>query len=343
MEPAKKILCFGELLLRLCPDAGGEWLRQNSMGAYVGGAEANVATALARWGNPVDYLTAVPDHFLATQMLSLLEAKSIGTGSCLKTTGRIGTYYLPQGSDVKHTGIIYDRAGSAFSHLKTGMIDWDAALRDVKWFHFSAICPAIGQNVADVCMEALEAASAKDIPVSLDLNYRAKLWQFGKKPVEIMPALAQQCSLIMGNVWAAETMLGIAVDPDLQSGPTKEKYVKQAHETALAITERFPKCTAVANTFRFGDDTDIEYYTTLFSAGETRVSSEYRATSIIDKVGSGDCFMAGLIHGLLHNETPQETLEFATAAAFSMLFTPSDSTDKSVSEITQLRQKHAIT
>ncbi|MBE7176804.1 MAG: sugar kinase [Mucilaginibacter polytrichastri] len=343
MDSGKQVLCFGELLLRLCPDSESNWLTQHHLTAYVGGAEANVATALARWQNPVAYCTAVPDHFLAGQMLAHLEKKGVKTAASIRNGGRVGTYYLPQGSDVKHTGIIYDRAGSAYALLKPGQINWDDVLKDTGWFHFSAICPAINADVADVCLEAVQAAAARGITISLDLNYRAKLWQYGKTPAEIMPALAEYCDVIMGNIWAAEKMLGIPLSEDQIAAGTQKNYVKQAHETATELQRRFPKCHTVANTFRFGEEDAITYYTTLFTAGETHVSPTYSAGNIVDKVGSGDCFMAGLIHGLLRKETPRNILDFATAAAYSMLFIAADSTDKSVEEIREIQLHHAKT
>jgi len=177
-----KILSFGELLLRICPDADGEWLNENKLPFYVGGAELNVATALSLWELPSKYLTALPDNGMAEQLIDFVQKKGIDTSSIVKTGNRVGLYYLTQGQDLKHNALVYDRANSSYSTLKPGVIDWDSVLDGVSWFHFSAICPAINQNVADVCKEALETASKKGITISVDMNYRAKLWQYGKSP-----------------------------------------------------------------------------------------------------------------------------------------------------------------
>ncbi|RYE02792.1 MAG: sugar kinase, partial [Sphingobacteriaceae bacterium] len=254
------------------------------------------------------------------------------TNAVLFQGNRIGTYYLPKGKDLKNAGVIYDRNYSSFAELQPETIDWDVVFNGVSWLHFSAICPAVNQNVADVCLEALKAASAKNIFISLDLNYRAKLWKYGKYPSEIMPELAQYCDLIMGNIWAANQMLGTDLDEDVQETGTKENYLNHAQKTSEAIINAYPKCKYVANTFRFGDP-GIEYYTTLFTNGKLEVSQEYRAARIVDKVGSGDCFMAGLIYGLYKKIPVKEALAFATAAAYSKLFIESDATTMSADEV----------
>lgn len=336
-----KVLSFGELLLRICPDEGGKWLQDNALPFYVGGAEANVATALALWGIPAAYLSALPDNFLAGQLVGYLQERGIETGRMVYQGNRVGLYYLPKGKDLKNTGVIYDRAGSAFAELRPGTVDWDAAFEGVSWFHFSAICPAISQQVADVCEEALKAAAQKNVTISLDLNYRAKLWQYGKDPADVMPALAQHCHLIMGNIWAADKMLGVPLDELLIASLDKESLRQHALRTSEAIQERFPKCKTVANTFRFDYQAGIRYFTTLHTAGQLHISHEYQTEKILDKVGSGDCFMAGLIYGFYQQLPPAETVEFATAAAFNKLFIPSDATTSTVADIQNTISAHA--
>lgn len=328
-----KILSFGELLLRITPDAGGEWLKENRLPFYVGGAELNVATALALWGLPSRYFTALPDNGLSAQIVKYLADKDIDTSPVFYGDGRLGLYFLTSGQDLKHDALIYDRADSVFSKLKPGMVDWDKAFEGVSWFHFSAICPAINQNVANVCEEVLQAASAKGITISVDLNYRSKLWKYGKTPQEVMPGLAKYCDLIMGNVWAAENMLGIPVVPNIHESGQQSIYLKEALNSSENIMRQFPKCKAVANTFRFDASSEINYYTTLYTGGKFYNSRTWQTTKVTDKVGSGDCFMAGIIYGFCSGLQPAETLEFATAAAFEQLFVKSDATDKTVNEI----------
>ena len=336
-----KVLSFGELLLRLSPAVTGEWLRDQSMPVFVGGAELNVANALAKWDTPVTYFTSLPDHLLSRQIVDDITKKNIDTSSIHYGGERIGLYYLPVGGELKNAGVIYDRAGSSFASLKPGMIDWDKVLDDVSWFHFSAICPALSQGVADVCEEALKAASSKGITISVDLNYRSKLWKYGKQPAEIMPHLARYCHLIMGNIWAANTMLSIPLDASIEENK-KEAYLEQAKKTSIAIQKEYPACRSVANTFRFDNGVSgVRYYTTLFDHDDLYISEEYKTDTVVDKVGSGDCFMAGLIYGYYHKLALQETIDFATAAAFQKLFITGDATDRTVEQIRTDIKQHA--
>lgn len=326
-----KILCFGELLLRLSPQLGGEWLRQNSMPVFVGGAELNVATALAKWNVPVGYCTALPDNYLSKEIIHFIHSKNIETKTIQHCGNRLGIYYLPQGADLKAAGVIYDRAYSSFWELQPRQINWDEVLKDVSWFHFSAISPALNSNVAAVCLEAVQAAAAKNIIVSVDLNYRAKLWQWGKQPTEVMPQLVQYCNVVMGNIWAAETLLGIRLPSNLATG--KEAYLQQAQKTSEAIMKTFPNCRQVANTFRFDVGEGVHYYATLFDGKDMVAAADRHTNYVVDKVGSGDTFMAGLIWGNHNQQQPQQIINFAAAAAFNKLFIKGDATTATADEI----------
>lgn len=328
-----KVLSFGELLLRICPDAAGAWLEENSLPFYVGGAELNVATALARWDIPSAYFTAIPDNFMSQQLLTELQRRRIDTSRVQLSGVRTGLYYLHKGKDLKHAGVIYDRENSSFSALQPGMLDWDLIFKDVSWFHFSAICPALNQKLADLCEEALHAATERNIQISLDLNYREKLWKYGQDPGSIMPRLAQYCSLIMGNIWAAEKMLGVQIDQELIASGTQEAYIRQAENSSKEIISRFPKCSTVANTFRFDEGQGLRYFTTLYNHENILASKVYQTNEITDKVGSGDCFMAGLIYGFYKELPLGEIIDFATAAAFTKLFVLGDATTLNKEEI----------
>jgi 2-dehydro-3-deoxygluconokinase len=335
------VLCFGELLLRLSPAANGEWIKEQSIPVFVGGAELNAAQALARWEVPVTYLSAIPSHLLSQQIVSYLEQRNVDCSVMHYRGNRIGTYYLPVGSELKNAGVIYDRAHSSFSELEPGMINWEQVLEDVSWFHFSAICPAISQGVADVCEEALVAARAKGITISVDLNYRSKLWKYGLNSADVMPRLVQYCDLVMGNVWAANTMLNVPIDHNLAELNDKKAYLEQSLKTSVYLGEQYPGCKAVANTFRFDEGKEgIKYYTTLFESNQLYVSEEYHTERVVDKVGSGDCFMAGLIYGHYHHLKSQEILDFATAAAYEKLFITGDATDRSVEQVKAAIKKY---
>ncbi|RYZ20499.1 MAG: sugar kinase [Chitinophagaceae bacterium] len=335
----KKVLCFGELLLRLSPRLGGAWIAEESMPVFVGGAELNVARALARWELPVSYCSALPAHNLADEVIAWVAAQGIDVKPIQRSGARIGTYYLPQGADMKAAGVIYDRAYSSFWELAPGDIDWDSVLQGVHWFHFSAISPALNAQAAAVCLEAAKAASDRGITVSVDLNYRARLWQYGKTPAEVMPELVQYCDVIMGNVWAEQQMLGIPVRENLPD--VKEAYIEQSVATSAEIRKRFPKCRQVANTFRFDAGAGVRYYATLDDGKQFYTAAEQYAAEIVDKVGSGDTFMAGLIWGNCNSLWPQELIDFAAAAAFNKLFITGDATTATVSDIKQSFAQYA--
>ena len=330
-----KVLCFGEMLLRISP-APNESAEKHPFLLYMGGAEANTATALAGWNVPVKYCTVLPDNFMSEYIIDYLEYRGIYTSSVLYAGNRVGLYYLDRGADLK-SSVIYDRERSSFSELKRGMIDWDKVFRDVSWFNLTAISPALNANVADVCLEALEAASRKNITTSIDLNYRSRLWKYGKEPIEVMPALVEHCDLVMGNIWSANSLLGTSIDNKIHEKGTREAYLEHAEATSKEIMEKFPKCKSVANTFRFDSDKDnLLYYTSLFTAGEQFHSKEFRTKGVIDRSGSGDCFMAGLIYGFYNKHSPQDIVDYATAAAFGKLQEQGDATDQDVFTVRKL-------
>ncbi|GAB2534928.1 sugar kinase [Spirosoma aerophilum] len=331
-----KICCFGELLLRFSPIAQGEWIRQASMPVYIGGAELNVATALANWGLPVKYSTVLPQNSLADDIIAYVDQKGIDPSGILRFGSRVGSYYLPQGSDLKNAGVIYDRAHSSFAELAPGKVDWEEVLKGTSWLHVSAISPALSAQVAEACKELMSVASAKEITISMDLNHRARLWQYGMDPTDIMPGLVDYCDVVMGNIWAANALLGIPVDGDIHAKGQPSDYTAHALATSKAIQERFPRVKVVANTFRFDTPpTGLRYYTTLFVDGQQYVSPELATNSVVDRVGSGDCFMAGLIYGLYSRQPPQEVVNFAAEAAFGKLQELGDATGQTVSDITK--------
>lgn len=336
----KKVLCFGELLLRLPPANAGEWLRMNQLPVFIGGAELNVATALSVWNIPVKYCTALPDNIIAKDIVAYLEQKKIDTSPIIYAGERIGLYYLQQGADMKSAANVFDRKYSSFSTLATGIVDWDTILQDVDWFHFSAIAPAVSESAAALCLEAVQEAAKRKIRISLDLNHRSSLWQYGKSPIEIMPELARYCHLIMGNIWSAQSLLGVPLDEATISHRTKEELTEQASRTAAYLFSHFPSCQWVANTFRFdGTEGAIEYYATLNNSEGQSGSPLFTTKTVVDKVGSGDCFMAGLIYGMVSGKTPQEIISFAAGAAFGKLQEKGDATQNSVASIQQIVQQ----
>jgi 2-dehydro-3-deoxygluconokinase len=334
-----RVLSFGELLLRLSPRLKGEWIKDNTMSVFVGGSELNVAIALSHFAVPVSYCSAIPDHYLSKEIIASLKDKGINTDAIRFSGNRIGTYYLPQGTDLKNTGVIYDRMHSSFWDLKPREIDWNSALEDISWFHFSAITPALNENLAAVSREAVEAAAKKGITVSVDLNYRDKLWKYGKSPLETMPGLVEYCNVVMGNIWAEEKMLGTVLPDEIKD--ERDAYLDLSQKSSEQIMKTFPNCKTVANTFRFdkGEGAGLKYYATLFTDNKLFISNEHVTDKVLDRVGSGDTFMAGLIYGYHNKLQAQEIINFAAAAAFNKLFIVGDASTASAGDI--LKRTHA--
>lgn len=323
------VFCFGEILLRMSPVLNRIWIHEASMPVYVGGAELNVATALAKWELPVKYCTAMPDNYFSREITTELREKNIDISAIHFSGDRIGMYYLPQGADLKNAGVIYDRTHSSFAALQPGMINWDEVLKECSWFHFSAISPALNENAALVCKEAVKAASARGIKISVDLNYRAKLWQYGKQPPDVMPELVQYCDVIMGNLWAVESLLGISSPIKSSEGKTNEELMDATRHSMLQLHKHYSKAAAFAYTFRLQND----YFAVLQHGAEMAVSKKFVIGKVVDRVGSGDCFMAGLVYGLYHQRQPKDIIDFAAAAAVGKLYETGDATGQTAKQV----------
>jgi 2-dehydro-3-deoxygluconokinase len=329
-----KVVTFGEILFRIGPSpdlSGAEF--------SLGGAELNVSTALGAWGVDVSYVSKMPDNVLSRRVEALIKGLQIDTSRMLWGGDRIGTYYITPGGDMQSSSVVYDRKYSAVGQLEPGMVDWDSILEGAAWLHWTAITPALNANAAALCEEMLIAARKKNITISTDLNLRKLLWKYGKTPVEIMPALAQYCDVIMGNIWSASEMLGVRWNEDELVTEDKQSCMAVAEKVAREITGKFKQCSKVAFTFRFSKpDGSLDYFATLFHNDKLTASISFHRDSIVDSVGSGDCFMAGLIYGTLENKSDQDLVNFAAASAVSKLNVKGDANRTPVHEILSLIQ-----
>jgi 2-dehydro-3-deoxygluconokinase len=325
MKQDHNILVFGELLIRLSSTTNDFLSHDQGATLYPGGSEANVAASLGHFGRSVSYLTAAPDNALTSSALRRLSDLSVNTRKVLKEGSRLGLYFLLSANGLSSGEVIYDRKYSSFSDLKPGTINWDEVMEGHTWFHWSALTPALNSDLALVMLEALEAASKNGLKISVDLNYRSKLWDYGKQPIEVMPALVQYCHVIMGNIWAADRMLGAGVDPALDRDTPTATYFKQACVSAENIFKTYPNCEHVANTFRFMDSPKHNlFYGTYHTKNSNFISEVLETQGVVDRIGSGDAFMAGLIHGLVEGLNDQEIIDRATAAGFQKLFVKGD-------------------
>jgi len=330
----QQILCFGELLLRLSPENG--WPGRGGMFSYVGGAELNVAMALAGWQMPAALGTALPDNPVSQMLREYLDAAHVGTDKILSKEGRIGTYYLTPGADLKSAGVVYDRANSSFALLTSRDIDFDSYLNNIRHLHLTAISPAVSASAASLCLDLVKAAAQRQIPVSLDLNYRSKLWKYGKEPIDVMPEIARYASFIMGNIWAAGQMLGVQPAPMADQTMDPQRLAAFARDSAERTAAAFPDCKKIGYTFRFnapGEDAAVRYFGTLYQDKTLYCSAQKDYSGITDRAGSGDCYMAGLLYGQYSGLSGQDTVDFATAAATGKFYENGDHTRQSIQMI----------
>jgi 2-dehydro-3-deoxygluconokinase len=312
---AKKIVTFGEIMLRLSPPGFQRFIQARSFDVVYGGGEANVAAALAGFGIPVEYVTRLPKGDIGDACISFLRAHGIGVDRIIRGGERLGIYFLEMGAVARGSKVIYDRANSSIATIEPGMIDWKSVFEDAHWFHWTGITPAISQGAADVCLEAVQVAKEMGLTVSCDLNYRSKLWLYGKKAGQVMPELVKYCDVAIGNEEDAAQVFGIhAPDTDVTSGQidaAKYQYVCEE------LQKRFPNLQTIAITLRGSISASHNTWSgILWDDGKIYIGPEFDITHIVDRVGGGDSFMGGLIYGLLnYGDNKQAALDFAVAAS----------------------------
>lgn len=313
----KKVVTFGEIMLRLAPQEHLRFSQATSFDVVYGGGESNVAVSLANYGVPVDFVTRLPKNDIGECALMEMRKRNVGIDKIIFGGDRLGIYFLETGAVSRGSKVVYDREHSAISKIEKGMIDWDEVFDGSGWFHWTGITPAISQGAADACLEAVKAARAKGITISTDLNYRAKLWKYGVEPEEIMTELTSYSDIILGNEEDAEKHFGIK--PEGLDITKQGQHVKA--EAFLSVCEqmmeKFPNAKKVITTLRGSLSASHNTWAGVLYDGETMFKSpEYDITHIVDRVGGGDSFMAGLIYGLLkYPEDDQNALNFAVAAS----------------------------
>lgn len=322
-----KICFFGEMLLRLSP-ASDQWVSSNSIPCHIGGAELNTATALAQWGMDTKFVTALPDNFFAKQALSFFKQKNIDDSHIVFSGDRLGLYFLPEGMDVKNATIAFDRKHSSFSELDHCVFSWDDIFKGSSWYHFSTIIQSLNDRVAEVSKESILKAKQSDVRISVDLNYRATLWN-QRNPLEIIPNIVQSCEVIMGNIWSVEKLLGIPTPLKDSNGKSLQELLAAGETVANQILENYPNAKLIALTFRL----ENEYVGFLKRRNTSFVYSHQKIKTVKDKVGSGDCFMAGLIYGENQKFSNQKIIDWATAAAVNKLQEIGDTTQQTILDV----------
>lgn len=331
----KATVTFGEIMLRLAPPAFERFLQSPQFVASFGGGEANVAVALALYGLPSVYVTVLPENNpIADAAVADLRRFGVDTSKIVRGRGRMGIYYIEAGANQRPSKVVYDREHSAIALAKRDDINWGQIFEGANWFHLTGITPAISASASDLAMEAVRKARELGITVSCDLNYRKNLWQWGRPATEVMPELVKCVDIAIANEEDVQMSLGIQAEVDVQSG-----HLDRAQYEALTaeVLARYPNLKTVAITLRESRSASHNGWSAcLNDRRQFLVSRHYDITHIVDRVGSGDSFAAGLIYGLQKLSTRQEVLEFAVAASCLKHSIPGDFSRSTVEEIEAL-------
>jgi 2-dehydro-3-deoxygluconokinase len=353
---AKKVVTFGEIMLRLSPPGFQRFIQARSFDVIYGGGEANVAASLANYGLPVEYVTRLPANDIGDACLNFLRQYGVGTRYIVRGGDRLGIYFLEMGSAQRGSQVIYDRAMSAIATVQPGIIDWKSVFADADWFHWTGITPAISEGAAKTCLEAVHTARDMGLTISCDLNYRKKLWQWGKTAGEVMPDLVSLCHVAVGNEEDAHKVFGIQAP---QADVTRGKVEAQAYVYVCnMLAQRFPNLNTIAITLRGSLSASHNTWSAILWAspepldfardrrgqnvpgpgdsGEIYTAPRYDIIPIVDRVGGGDSFCAGLIYGLRTYDDVQQALNFAVAASCLKHTIPGDFNLVSVAEVQKL-------
>lgn len=329
-----QVVTFGEVMLRLNPPGLQRFVQANMFEVSYGGAEASVAISLATFGVTSSFVTCLPPNEIGQAAVNYVRRFGVDTSHIIRSGERIGVYFLEIGANQRPSKVIYDRAHSAISELKPGSIPWDRIFSGARWFHFTGITPALSQNAADVCIEAVRSAKKNDLTVSCDLNYRSKLWKYGKTPQEIMTELMPHVDMVCGNEEDCEKMFGIkGGDVQVADEVSAERYTKVVSK----LIERFPNLKKVAVTLRGSiSATHNTWSAMLYDGRKLYTTKKYDITNVVDRLGSGDAFTGAMIYSLLSGKNDQEALDFATAASALKHSIPFDPNLVTIQEVESL-------
>lgn len=327
-----KIVTFGEIMLRLAPEGYYRFVQAQTLGATYGGGEANVAVSLANFGLDAAFVTKLPKHDIGQAAVNSLRQFGVDTSKITRGGDRVGIYYLEKGASQRPSKVIYDRAHSSIADAKSDDFDWNSIFDGVEWFHFTGITPALGDNVAEICLDALKAAKAKNITVSCDLNYRKNLWS-KQKAGETMAKLMEYVDVCIANEEDASDVFGIKADnTDVTTGKVNHDGYKSV---AKQLAERFD-FSKVAITLRGSISANDNNWAAMLYDGKDYYFSKNYLVHIVDRVGGGDSFGGGLIYATISGYQPQQALEFAVAASCLKHSIEGDFNQVSVDEVTKL-------
>jgi len=330
----KKYITFGEIMLRLKPPNWERFFQSPLLEATFGGGEANVAVGLAQFGLNASYVSVIPDNPIGDACIGELKKQGVDTSFVVRRGNRLGIYFLEAGANQRPSKVIYDRSHSAIAETKPGDINWDKVFNGASWFHISGITPAISLSASELSIEAVKKAREKGITISCDLNFRKKLWRYGKPAPEVMGELVKYIDIAIGNEEDCQKSLGVKADIDIESGELKVNKYQELTDKILGL---YPNIKKIAITLRESYSASQNGWSAVLNnKKEFLISKKYEIRNIIDRVGAGDTFSAGLIYGFNHLNNDQETLEFAVAASCLMHSLPGDLPLLSVEEVKNL-------
>jgi 2-dehydro-3-deoxygluconokinase len=341
MSNSQRIVTMGEVMLRLKTPGQERFLQSPSFEASFGGGEANVAISLACFGLPVSFVTFLPKNPIADACVNELRGRGVDVSFILRGGERMGIYFLESGADQRPSQVVYDRAGSAIAAAAPESLDWEAIFAGAGWFHITGITPALSRAAADLSLHAVRAAKAHGLTVSCDYNYRKNLWKYGVEAPEVMRALVQYVDIGIANEEDCQRALGInagegAWEHSLESGEINPDRYRALCEEVL---ETFPNLQCQAITLRASHSADRnDWSACLHDRRDFFLSTRYELTNIVDRVGSGDAFAAGLIYGLATGMPHAAALDFATAASCLKHTIPGDKNLVSVDEVRRLME-----
>ena len=332
----EKYITFGEIMLRLKSPNHEKFFQSPLLEATFGGGEANVAVGLARFGLNVAHVSVIPNNPIGDACIRELKKQGVDTSLILRKGDRLGIYFLEPGANQRPSKVVYDRSHSAIAEAKPGDINWDKVFDQVTWFHISGITPAISLSASELSLEAVKKAREKGITVSCDLNYRSKLWKYGKSAPEVMTELVKYVDIAMGNEEDCQKSLGVKVDIDIdvESGELQAERYKELTNKILKL---YPDIKKIAITLRESYSANYNGWSAVLNNREEfLISKKYEIHNIVDRVGAGDTFAAGLIYGLNSLDNDKEALEFAVAASCLAHSIPGDLPLLSVEEVKSL-------
>ena len=329
-----RFVTLGEIMLRLKPPGHERILQSPTFEASFGGGEANVAVSLANFGLDTAFVTAVPNNPLGEAAMAELRRFGVDVSHVVRQGERLGIYFLEAGANQRPSNVVYDRSGAAIAEATVEDFDWDAIFANAEWFHITGITPALSQSAATLSLEACRQAKSRGATVSCDLNYRAKLWRYGRSAPEVMSELVRSIDVAIANEEDCQKSLGIELDVDVTHGKLDPKRYEALTATVM---QQYPNLSKLAITLRESSSADRNAWAACLRTKENFIlSTNYAIDDIVDRVGGGDSFAAGLIYGLTTYDDAVDALAFATAASCLKHSIAGDFNRVSASEVEQL-------